>query len=126
MDAFKVAHIATEIAVIGAVYVVLKRKVDHERAERELLAAKVQKLEETVKQQMEALKILYARTENTKPQKQQQKKKTRGAGVFQSDAEDEREKEEVTVSSEYQALEDEDEYERPEHVIGSSSLDETD
>ncbi|AHA45987.1 hypothetical protein ISTM_89 [Insectomime virus] len=125
MDTFKVAHIATEIAVIGGVYVVLKRKVDHEKAEREALATKVQKLEETVKQQMEALKILYSRLEkaNAKPQKP---RKTKGAGVFRSDTEEENEKEEeVTIESDYHALED-DEYEKPEHRIGSSSLDETD
>ncbi|AMQ10879.1 hypothetical protein [Brazilian marseillevirus] len=124
MDAFKVAHIATEIAVIGAVYVVLKKKVDHEKAEREVLATKVQKLEETVKQQMEALKILYARLERreAKPQKQ---KKEKGAGVFQSDVEEEKEDNDVTVESDYQELEDDD-FERPEHKIGSSGLDETD
>lgn len=124
MDAFKVAHIATEIAVIGAVYVVLKKKVEQEKAHREALATKVQKLEETVNQQMEALKILYSRLEKTTPKPQKQKK-TKGSGVFQSDAEEEQEKEE-TVTSDYQALEDEEDYERPEHRIGSSNLDEND
>lgn len=146
MDAFKVAHIATEIAVIGAIYVVLKRKVDHERAERELLAAKVQKLEEVSKQHMEALKILYAKIEELEKRESQEPKsfkknmgksfdplkklyseeepkKTKGAGVFATDSE--QYSEEETVPG-YQPLEDEDEYERPEHVIGSSSLDETD
>lgn len=147
MDAFKVAHIATEIAVIGAVYIVLKRKVDHERTERELLAAKVQKLEEASKQHMDALKILYSKIEELEKQKgtseqksfkknieksfeplkklysDEEPKKTKGAGVFATDSEQYSEEENV---SGYRPLEDEDEYENPEYAIGSSSLDETD
>ncbi|ALX27579.1 hypothetical protein GMAR_ORF205 [Golden Marseillevirus] len=119
MDGFKMAHIATEVAVIGAVYVVLKRKVDYANAEREALATRVQKLEETVKQQMEALKILHSRLEKTE-RKEKRPKKSKGAGVFASEPEEEK----VTVSSDYEALEEE--YETPSHPIRSSNLDSTD
>ncbi|BAU80229.1 hypothetical protein A9K97_gp122 [Tokyovirus A1] len=143
MDAFKVAHIATEIAVIGAVYVILKNKVNAEKAERELLAQKVQKLEEMSKQQMEALKILYARIEENEKQQgvsgsfKEKKKRfeplkkayseeepmkyTKGAGVFATEA-DHQEKEETP--SGYQPLEED--YETPEHRIGSSNMEDTD
>ncbi|ADB04083.1 hypothetical protein C8_325 [Cannes 8 virus] len=143
MDAFKVAHIATEIAVIGAVYIVLKNKVNAEKAERELLAQRVQKLEEASKQQMEALKILYARIEEKEKRQDSRtfKKKiekrfeplrnlyseeqthTKGAGVYATEA-DYQSQEEESPSSDYQPLEEE--YETPEHRIGSSNMEETD
>nr|WNL49768.1 transmembrane domain containing protein [Marseillevirus sp.] len=144
MDAFKVAHIATEIAVIGAVYVVLKNKVNAEKAERELLAQRVQKLEEMSKQQMDALKILYSKLEKQQgkfeseslrkkiekrfePLKklysdEEPKKHTRGAGVYATEADHQQQEEEP--SSDYQSLEED--FETPEFGIGSSNMEDTD
>nr|WQM87252.1 hypothetical protein [Marseillevirus cajuinensis] len=138
MDGFKIAHIVTEVAVIGAVYVVLKNKIGNEKAERELLAQRVQKLEEASKQQMEALKILYARIEETEKRKEsvsfqkkiekrfeplkklyqeeEPKKHTKGAGVFANDTDTQEEE----PDSDYQPLEED--YETPEFVMGSSNM----
>lgn len=128
MDTFKIVHIAAEIAVVGAVFVILKKKSDTVQAKCDALETRVEKLEKIIQELMEsnqrlvdsqkstmqALRIMNSNIE----EKKIPKKKQKGAGVFPSDNEEEQEKEEDG----YKTLEEEGEeiVDVPDYRMGST------